>query len=53
MLSHEDAWTPDMESIREGDEREDLDERTLAEMSALSFRPAPQLDPPATLTQVS
>lgn len=49
----DDAWAPDMEAVKEGDEEGSPEKKTLAEMSALSFRPAVPSSPPATLTQVS
>ena len=49
----DDAWAPDMEAVKEGDEEGSPEQKTLAEMSALSFRPSMPSSPPATLTQVS
>ena len=48
----DDAWAPDMEAVKEGNEEGSPERKTLAEMSALSFRPAMPSSPPATLTQV-
>ena len=48
----DDAWAPDMEAVKEGDEEGSPERNTLADMSALSFRPAKPSSPPATLTQV-
>lgn len=53
MSGHEDAWAPDMESIKEGDEGQEHEGKTLAEMSALSFRPCLASGTRATLTQVA
>ena len=48
----DEAWAPDMEAVQEGNEEGSPEKKTLAEMSALSFRPAMPASPPATLTQV-
>lgn len=52
LLGHE-PWAPEMQAVKEGFEGDALALHSLAEMSALSFRPGPQLKPQATkLTQV-
>lgn len=47
-----EPWVPDVQSVAEGDENEGCNTRSMAEMSALSFRPGLATEPSTRLTEV-
>lgn len=49
---HDEPWAPEMQAVAEDEEGEAVDAKTLAEMSALSFRPGLTTEPVTRLTQV-